>query len=375
MTSESQLQHSLKMQSLGTLAGGVAHDINNVLGTILGIASIILETESIEAANRRRIEIIFSAAKQGGELVKSVLAFARRGPAEEKVLNLKSIIQDEVRLLEHTTLARITITTDIADDLHFVCGDETAISTTLMNLCINGLDAMPNGGTLTIRAKNVDMEWVEIQVEDSGTGMPDHIIQKALDPFFTTKDPGKGTGLGLALVYNTMTSHGGRVELRSDQGVGTCVSLHFPTTRNALPGSTDHCRTAIEKPHIPKNILIVDDDDLIRHTIVCLVESLGHNAFHVSNGKLALTALKKDIRPDLVLLNMNMPVLNGARTLLILRETHPVLPVIISTGKVDQAVLDLREQIPNVTILAKPFSRLDLSTVIKDIFETKMTTF
>jgi signal transduction histidine kinase/ABC-type amino acid transport substrate-binding protein len=189
---QAQLQQAQKMDSLGSLAGGVAHDMNNVLGAILGMASANIEAQPVGSPAYRAFDTIIQAAARGGKMVRSLLSFARQSPVDEQELDMNAILREEVSLLERTTLAKVRLEMDLAPDLRPVRGDASALTHALMNLCVNAVDAMPDDGTLTLRTRNVDEGWIEITVEDTGSGMPKEVLEKALDPFFTTKGVGKG---------------------------------------------------------------------------------------------------------------------------------------------------------------------------------------
>ncbi|NTV73253.1 MAG: PAS domain S-box protein, partial [Holophaga sp.] len=191
-----QLQQAQKMESLGSLAGGVAHDMNNVLAAILGLATAHLEVQPPDSPAHQAFDTITKAAVRGRELVKSLLAFARRSLAEDAELDLNAVIMDNVRILERTTLAKVRLELALAPALSPMRGDSGALAHAFMNLCVNAVDAMPEGGTLVLRTRNAGDGWIEAQVEDSGCGMAPEVLEKALDPFFTTKGVGKGTGLG-----------------------------------------------------------------------------------------------------------------------------------------------------------------------------------
>ncbi|MBK8792497.1 MAG: PAS domain S-box protein [Holophaga sp.] len=358
---EAQLQQTQKMQSLGSLAGGVAHDINNVLAAILGLASANLEIQPQGSPTYRAFETISKAAIRGGKTVKSLLSFARQSPAEDRVVDMNAILRDEVQLLERTTLSVVRLELDLQSDLHAMRGDVSALTHALMNLCVNAVDAMVEGGTLTLRTRNLDSAWIEIQVQDNGLGMPREVLNRALDPFFTTKDVGKGTGLGLSMVYSTVMAHHGDIEIQSDPGQGTCVSLRFPAILPAdLPQAMDH-EAAQEGARTKLRVLLVDDDELIRSSIGAVLAALGHEASTVPSGEEALERLQMGLEADVMILDMNMPGLGGAGTLAKLRTLRPSLPVLLATGRADQSAWDLAETYPKVSLLPKPFSMVELN--------------
>jgi PAS domain S-box-containing protein len=223
-----QFNQAQKMESLGSLAGGIAHDMNNVLGAILALASANIEAQPEGSPIRRALATIIEASERGGNLLKGLLNFDRQTPAEERELDLNAILHEEIRLMERTTLSKVRLETDLAEDLRPIRGDASALAHAFMNLCINGVDAMPDHGTLALRTRNLPSGWVEAQVEDTGCGMPKEVLEKACNPFFTTKPVGRGTGLGLSIVYRTVKAHHGQMEIRSEPGQGTCVRVRFP---------------------------------------------------------------------------------------------------------------------------------------------------
>ena len=231
---QAQLQQAQKMESLGSLAGGVAHDMNNVLGAILGISSASMVAQPTDSPTHRAFDTITQAATRGGKLVKSLLSFARQSPVAEAEVDVNEVIREGVRMLERTTSASVRIETDLERDLGPIRGDASALHHAFLNLWVNAVDAMPEGGTLTLRTRTFDATWIEVIVEDTGTGMPSEVMDKALDPFFTTKEVGKGTGLGLSMVYRTVKAHGGQLQIQSEVGQGTRIILRFPACE-ALP--------------------------------------------------------------------------------------------------------------------------------------------
>ena len=357
---ELQLQRSQNMETLGRLAGGVAHDMNNVLAAILGLASAHLEIQPEDSTAHRAFEVISKAAVRGGNTVKSLLAFAHQSPTEEQEIELNTIVREEVRLLERTTLSKIRLEMDLAPDLRPIRGNASTLAHALMNLCINAVDAMPENGTLRIRSRNVGDHWVEVIVGDTGSGMAKEVLEKAMDPFFTTKDVGKGTGLGLSMVYSTVEAHRGHMTIHSEPGQGTRVEMLFPACEPQSGLSEPAIGSGSEQPHAALDVLVVDDDELVYSSIYAILETLGHRATPATSGEEALARLEAGFAPDVVILDINMPGLGGLETLPRLRALCPNVPVLIATGRTDQAVLDLARAHPGTTLLPKPFSMGEL---------------
>lgn len=356
---EKQMARSLQMASLGQLAGGVAHDLNNVLGAILVLATSNLEDFPADSPAHRDIDTIAKAAIRGGQMVKGLLNLVRPAPAGDVALDLNSVLQDIVHLLERTTLARVRLTMDLEPGLRTIRGDAAALAHSFLNLCVNSVDAMPGGGTLTLRTRNHEDGMVEVEVRDTGAGMPPEVLRRALDPFFTTKDAGKGTGLGLFMVYGVVEAHHGRMDIQSEPGKGTRVTLSFPACDLKQPASNAAPRS---EPSVSGlKVLLVDDDPLFQDSVRALLGKLGHSAVTAASGEEALSKLAEGYRPELVVLDLNMPGLGGAGTLPRLRAVLPEAAIILATGKPDQAAYDLVSSYPKVTLLTKPFTKADLS--------------
>ena len=357
---QEQLLQSQKMESLGTLAGGVAHDMNNVLGAILGLASAHIGTQPYGSPLYQALDTICKATERGGKMVKSLLSFARQSPVEIQELDMNAVLREQVGLLERTTLAKVRLQMDLAPDLRSIQGDSSALNNALMNLCVNAVDAIPENGTLTFHTRNLDNGWIEVVVEDNGTGMPNEVLEKALDPFFTTKEIGKGTGLGLSMVFSTVKAHQGEMVIQSEPGRGTLVMLRFPAYTSQAQLAAPAVSEVTVTSHGTLKVLLVDDDELIQSSMQALLKVLGHTVTTAFTGEEALEKLEAGLQPDVVILDMNMPGLGGARTLPRLRDLSSKVPILLSTGRADQTALDLISVHPGVALLSKPFGLREL---------------
>jgi PAS domain S-box-containing protein len=364
---QAQLQQIQKMESLGALAGGVAHDMNNVLGAILGLASAHIGTQPYGSPLHQALDTICKATERGGKMVKSLLSLARQSPAESRELDLNEILREQVDLLERTTLAKVCLQMDLETELRHICGDASALNNAFMNLCVNAVDAMPENGTLILHSRNVDDDWIEVVVEDTGTGMPKEVLEKALDPFFTTKGVGKGTGLGLSMVHSTVMAHRGQMVIQSELGQGTRVMLRFPACKNETEVAIPAVSEATPVAHGTLEVLLVDDDELIQSSMQALLKLMGHTVTAASTGEEALEKLEAGLQPDVVILDMNMPGLGGVGTLPRLRGLRPNVPVLLCTGRADQTALALISMHPGITLLSKPFGLRELQKHLEDI--------
>lgn len=351
---ETQLQRAQRLESLASLAGGVAHDMNNVLSAIESLAGIERDAAAAGSSLRDSLDTIIRAAERGGTLVRGLQGFARAGLAQERQIDLNAIVRDEAAILGRTTLGRVSIRLDLEERLRPVVGDPAALSQALMNVCMNAIEAMPSGGTLLLRTRNGERSGVVLEVSDSGRGMPPDVQERAFDPFFTTKPHGKGPGLGLAVVYGAVKAHGGEVSLDSEPGAGTTVTILLPSRDPGAEAEAGSGRSAGRAR--PLRVLVVDDDELVQKSTHRVLRAFGHDAEVAASGEEALRLLDAGLRVDAVILDLNMPGIGGVETLARIRERWPDLPVLLATGRTDQQVIDVAHATPRVTLLSKPFA-------------------
>jgi PAS domain S-box-containing protein len=359
---EREVQHTLRLESLGALAGGVAHDINNILASIVSVAEVVEMVNPDNEKIHRHIAMLMRAAFRGRDLVKSLTSFARKEVATHAPVDLNTVAATEVDLLARTTRQMVDIKTDYALNLPTFEGDEASITNALMNLCINSLDAMPEGGTLTISTRRVN-GWVEISVADTGTGMTPEVKQRALEPFFTTKRVGEGTGLGLSMMYGTVKAHGGSVIIDSTEGVGTTITMRFPHDAGIEKTETQSTPSAPSRVIENLSIVLVDDDELLQAAASELLRGIGHEIVVIPRGQEAIDFLKSGQRePDLIILDLNMPGMTGFEVLKHLREFSDV-PVAVMSGYINSDIEHRLSDATNIKLLAKPFSLEDLKQI------------
>jgi PAS domain S-box-containing protein len=359
---DAELHQAQKLDSLGGLAGGVAHDMNNVLAAIQAVVQTLKWNRSSDPDLSRALELIDQASTRGRDLVKGLTNFARRDLSEPELLDLNELVRTEVELLRRTTLQKLELVVDLEQPLPMIMGERGTLGSALMNLCVNAVDAMPRGGTLTLRTRRLEA-MVELEVHDTGQGMSPEVAARAMEPFFTTKPIGKGTGLGLASVYVTAKAHGGSVDIQSTPGAGTLVRVSLPArSESSHPAVAE----ASQLPSAPLQVLLVDDDELIRFTVPRLVELLGHQVVTCAGGREALDLLETGRPLGLVILDLNMPGMDGAETLGRIRQLRPDLPVLVATGHLDAETAELLKADPRVASIAKPFTLADLDRKIQD---------
>ena len=351
---ETELQHAQKLESLGSLAGGVAHDMNNVLGAIHAVTQTLKVVHAGEDRLMASITTIERAAMRGRDLVKGLSDFARKDLREACAVDLNEVVGQECELLRRTLLQRVRLDVALEEGLPMVMGEPSALGSAFMNLCVNAVDAMADGGVLVIRTRALPGAQVELAVDDTGQGMEPWVLQRAMEPFYTTKPYGKGTGLGLSMVYSTVKAHGGTIAIDSRPGEGTRIRLRLPALAGAARPAAPEPVPA--DPGRPLRILLVDDDELIRDAAPELLELLGHQVTTASGGSEGLALLDLDVEVDVVLLDLNMPGLSGTETLALLRERRPGLPVILATGFLGDAVTHLLATDPHLLALSKPYT-------------------
>jgi PAS domain S-box-containing protein len=356
---EAQLQQAQKMESLGILVAGVAHNLNNVLAIIMGDASL-REQAAAGPADREAFQNIGRACRRGREVVQSLIHFAQPTPAAKAPVALHELIQEVRELLGSTAGSRVRIVAALAAEPLWIDGDAGSLNHALVNLCVNALDAMPDGGTLTLRTAVQTGNRVELAVEDDGMGMAPEILAHVLEPFYTTKEVGKGTGLGLSMTYGVVKAHGGTLDLSSLPGRGTTVRLRFPRIPAPETGGGP------EPDPVPALgsmcVFLVGDDQDVRFLMARMLRKAGaRRVATFANGEEALAALREEGPPDLVILDQNMPGLDGKHTLKLIRELHPELPILISSGQPDIGEWTEFHQ-PRVSVISKPFTLKEMQS-------------
>jgi nitrogen-specific signal transduction histidine kinase len=342
---EAQFLRAQRMESIGTLAGGIAHDLNNVLSPIL-MAIQMLQLKAQDDSSRKLLEVLKTNAERGGSMVRQVLSFARGVEGERVALQPKHLIKEIVKILRETLPKSIAINTRVPDDLWIISADATQIHQVLMNLCVNARDAMPEGGLIEISGENafVDENYARMHLEakpgrftvitvaDTGTGMAPAVLNRIFEPFFTTKDMTKGTGLGLSTVLTIVKSHGGFVNVYSEMGKGSQFAVYFPALEEK-----NSARISLPQTDLPVGngelVLVVDDEEAIRQITRSTLETFGYKVLTASDGTEAV-ALYAEHRNEIavVLIDMLMPYMDGAATIRALLKMNPEVKIIAASG-------------------------------------------
>jgi signal transduction histidine kinase/ActR/RegA family two-component response regulator len=362
---EDRLRQAQKIEALGQLTGGVAHDFNNLLQVISGGLQLVARQTD---ASRR--EHIFSAMRQavdrGASLCRQLLAFSRRQPLKPEAVNLKRLIGDMLELLNRSLRGDIHIQTDFAERLWHVEVDPGELELVILNLALNARDAMPNGGTIEIAAKNsaaladhdLTGEFVRLDIADSGIGMSPEILAHAFEPFFTTKEVGSGSGLGLAQAHGFAKASGGAVRIASTPGRGTLVSLFLPRTLKSPAYVADLLPQAHDdSPRAGAQVLVVEDDDEVAALTVEMINQLGYDTTRVASAEAALGALADRRCVDIVFSDVMMPGrMNGVELAQEIKRRRPNLPVLLTSGYAESARRKAGGQ--QIKIIPKPY-RID----------------
>ncbi|MHC4451117.1 MAG: hybrid sensor histidine kinase/response regulator [Planctomycetota bacterium] len=365
-----RLQRSQKMESVGTLASGIAHDFNNLLGGILGYASLLRMRMGPLHELGRYVESIESAAERASSVTRQLLGIVRDEQVRVGTFPVTRVLDDLAGFLRETFPPSIRIETEYQENLPNVLGDEGQVHQVLLNVCLNARDAMPEGGTLTLRAtcdrEDAHGEYLRLTIEDTGTGIDAETLAQAFDPFFTTKEAGQGTGLGLYMAYRVVGRHGGRVDLHSEVGVGTTVEI-------LLPSSAEQ-RSLVAGPSLPDatqvdgTVLLVDDEDLIREMGREMLERLGFEVVLAEDGPEALNiAAEQGNRFTCAIVDIAMPGMSGWEVVSSLRTMHPRMPIVVSSGHEAGLALGDPRGIPDAQFLKKPYRLKELNAVLAEV--------
>ena len=352
---EQQFYRAQRLESIGTLAGGIAHDLNNVLSPII-LGMGVLKERLPDPDSREILATITASAKRGAEMVAQVLSFARGQEGRRIEIKPGDLIADVVRIVRDTFPKTIEIVTDVEPRLPLLVGDPTQCHQVLLNLCVNARDAMPGGGRLALSAK-ARGSWVVFHVEDTGPGIPPTVIDKIFDPFFTTKEAGKGTGLGLSTTQTIVRSHGGRIEVLSEPPHGARFEVYLPVAPVSTHPSS-HSELALTPQGNGQTILVVDDEPSVRLVMRTALERAGYHVLPATNGREAIEVFSAQPSGSIaaVIIDMMMPVMGGLPAMQELVKINPEVRIIAASGIPDNEVTARAIGTQVRQFLAKPFS-------------------
>jgi signal transduction histidine kinase len=375
---EAQVRQAQKMEAIGQLTGGVAHDFNNILTVITGSIEILSDAVKHRRDLAPIARMISAAAQRGADLTQHLLAFARRQPLQPRSTDVNAMVIDVARLLKPTLGEQIEIESMLAHDSAPALIDPSQLSTALLNLALNARDAMPEGGKLTLETKNVVLDeryaamheevragnYVMIAVSDTGEGIPKDLLEKVFEPFFTTKEVGKGSGLGLSMVYGFAKQSNGHVKIYSEEGHGTTVKLYLPQAAASPDAIAESGLTGGE--HGDETILVVEDDALVRDYVMTQIKRFGYRTLAASNGAEALAIIDRDERIDLLFTDVIMPGgMNGRQLAAEAVKRREGLKVLYTSGYTENAIVHHGRLDAGVLLLAKPYISSDLARMIR----------
>jgi PAS domain S-box-containing protein len=383
-----QLLHAQKMEAVGILAGGIAHDFNNLLQAVHGYAQLLLLSKQQGDPGYRELHEIVRAAGRGGELTKQLLTFGRRVESKRQPLDLNHEVLQVKRILERTIPKMIEIDVDLAPDLKAIDADPVQVEQVLMNLAVNARDAMPNGGRLTVTTQNVVLsgrfglldgallpgEYALLAMSDTGQGMDAETLEHIFEPFYTTKGPGRGSGLGLAMIYGIVKNHSGHISCRSELGRGTTFSIYLPVvgaqTRPA----------AASQAHFPlqggsETILLVDDEEPLRDLGKQILARFGYTVVTAANGETGLEIYRGKCHDiDLVILDLIMPGMGGTRCLEELLAFNPKVKILIASGHTPEGPTQLALGSGACGFVAKPFEVSGILRAVRAVLDADRPT-
>jgi len=381
--SESKYQQYQKLESIGALAGGIAHDFNNILNIIIGHV-LLLEQSLPNSDHKERIETILSASNRGTALVKQLLSFARKTPRKLDVVQVNSIISELIKLLNEIFPKQITINAFLDDQLPSIICDVSEIHQVLLNLCVNGRDAMPNGGDLVISTNLVSKDkiiakhptasanqYIQIDVIDTGSGMDEETKKRIFEPFFTTKEIGKGTGLGLSVVFGIIESHNGFIQIESQVGKGTTFSIFCPVIEEK-PGKVVKTKPALLADVKGGNeiILFVEDEDALREFVREILENKGYMVLTAPEGVEGLrifNLFKETI--NLVISDNEMPRMNGIELIRQIKDISPKTKTIFATGNTE-AIKNSNPSFNTDSLLEKPYDIVRILQIVRNVLDS-----
>lgn len=379
---ETQVFRTQRLESIGTLASGIAHDLNNILTPILAVAQLLpLKFPDLDSEHQHLLEILEDSARRGADLVKQVLSFARGVEGKRMTLQPKHLIKEVVKIVKQTFPKSIEVFMDVPKDLWTVCGDSTQLHQVLMNLCVNARDAMPCGGCLTISAENLAIDenyarmhleakvgpYTVITVTDTGVGIAPEILERIFEPFFTTKELGKGTGLGLSTAIGIVKSHGGFVNVYSEVGRGTSFKVYLPAVQETEVQLTQELEPLIGKGEL---ILVVDDEPGIQEITKTSLEAYNYKTLIASDGIEAI-ALYAQNRHQIsaVLMDMMLPSLDGITAIRTLQKIDPKVKIIATSGLMSSSKLAEASDAGAKVFLAKPYTVKELLLTLQKLLD------
>jgi signal transduction histidine kinase/CheY-like chemotaxis protein len=377
-----QLIQAQKMESIGRLAGGVAHDFNNILSVIIGYSDLILHKLPEDSEAREELQIINDSGKKAANLTRQLLAFSRKQVLEMKVINLNAIVKDMSKLLSRMIGEDVTLDLNVSNRTSNVMADPSQIEQVLMNLAVNARDAMPQGGTFSVEISDMELDgdfiqqhegakpgsYVHLSISDTGNGMSLEEQERIFEPFYTTKEIGKGTGLGLATIYGIVKQHNGFIYTKSQINKGTTFDIYLPIAYSKSTILEEEDQYSINNRS--ETILVVEDESSIRKLIYMILKPLGFNILEAVDGVEALEISEKhEGKIDVVLTDVIMPRMNGQEMAEKLQQSRPSSKVIFMSGYTDDVIAEHGVLEPGIDFIQKPITSRNIVKKIHECLE------
>jgi len=381
---QSQLLQAQKMESVGRLAGGVAHDLNNMLVAILGYGEMLEADPDLGDKHKRRVKLMYQAGMRSRNLVSQLLAFSRKQTMQMELLDINQVLSDFRELLEKAIREDIEVQLRLSEDLPAVQADKSQLEQVILNLAVNAQDAMPAGGRLTIETSPAELDkhyashhmgvvpgrYLMLVVSDTGLGMDKETRDHIFEPFFTTKNIGQGTGLGLATVYGVVKQHQGTIWVYSEPGQGTTFKVYLPASDTLQAGERKADQEVLTETRGSETVLVIEDDDMVRDLAVSVLEDQGYNVLSAANAMQCLELLKSHQGPfDLMLTDVIMPDLNGKDLYDKVAWTHPEIRVLYMSGYTGNVISHHGVLEKGVAFLQKPFSAQSLCLKVREVLD------
>jgi signal transduction histidine kinase len=365
------LRQSQKMEAMGQLTGGVAHDFNNLLTPIIGSLDMLQRRGAGSERERRLIDGALQSAEKAKTLVQRLLAFARRQPLQAQPIDVRKLVRDMAELVARTSGPSIAVVVDTGEDLPFAQADPNQLEMAILNLAVNARDAMPDGGTLTISAQLEEVgaahrsklppgRYVRLSVADTGVGMNEATLARAVEPFFSTKGIGRGTGLGLSMVDGLAAQLGGALAIDSNPGLGTCIQLWLPVTDAEAVRPQEAAN--VGRPASVGTALVVDDEELVRASTAEMLSDLGYAVVDAASGEDAMRLVDNGLQFDLLVTDHLMPGMKGTDLARALRERFPECTALIVSG-----YAEVEGIAPDLPRLSKPFRQAELAAALSEL--------
>jgi two-component system cell cycle sensor histidine kinase/response regulator CckA len=379
---EAQLRRTQRLESIGTLAGGIAHDLNNALAPIMMSAELL--RADFPATASGLLEIIQTSAKRGADMVKQLLTFAKGIEGERLLLQPRHLLKEMEKLIQNTFLKEIELRTHYPKDLWTILGDATQLHQVLLNLCVNARDAMPGGGTLTLEGENQELDavyastvleakpgrYVVWRVKDTGTGIPPEVLDHIFDPFFTTKGPDKGTGLGLSTTLGIVKSHGGFIRVYSTPGQGSTFAVYLPACGADASGTALLTKADTAFRGHGETILVVDDEADVRNMLRAILTKFNFKVLTADDGVAALIQVaEQQTELRAVITDLNMPNMDGLSFVRVLKGRLPGVGIIVASGRMEEREENEFKQLGVHAVLQKPFTQAQLVEALKTVFQ------